>query len=79
MRLAMDFRSIMTAGAVLVSVVTMGAFLTCLALAYHHGDQNSISLLVGAVIANATTTVGFWLGSSAGSQKKDEATQAPKP
>jgi hypothetical protein len=27
---------------------------------------------VGAAIANATTAVGFWLGSSSGSQKKDE-------
>jgi hypothetical protein len=31
-----------------------------------------LNLTIGVAIANATTAVGFWLGNSAGSQKKDD-------
>jgi hypothetical protein len=33
-------------------------------------------MVVGAAIANATSTVNFWTGSSSGSQKKDDALSA---
>jgi len=76
----MNPRDLLTQGAIVTSILAMSAFLGALIIAYATGDHASITLLIGAVIANSTTTVGFWLGSSAGSQKKDErlAGQAPK-
>lgn len=68
----MNPRDILTQGAIITSILTMGAFLMGIGIAYWHHDQVSIPLYTGAIIANATTTVGFWLGSSAGSQKKDQ-------
>jgi len=35
-------------------------------------DMSLLLLVVGAVIANATTVVNYWVGSSSGSQKKDD-------
>jgi hypothetical protein len=78
----MEPRDILTQGAIITSILTMGAFLVGVGLAYWHHDQTSMSLYTGAIVANATTTVGFWLGSSAGSQKKDArlaAQQSPQP
>lgn len=68
----LNISPIMILGAIAISVLAMGAFLGCLVLAFAHGDENAKSLMVGAVIANATTAVGYWLGSSAGSRAKDE-------
>lgn len=68
----MEMRQAMTYGAIAVSVLVLATFLGGVTLAYIHHDAQSQSLYTGAIIANATTAVGFWLGSSAGSQKKDE-------
>jgi len=59
-------------GAIIVSVVTLLTFTGALVVAYIKGDPALLNLTVGAAIANATTAVGFWLGSSSGSQKKDD-------
>ena len=58
-------------GSLAVSILTLATFAVAFILAYWKQDQQSVLLLVGAIVANATTTVGFWLGSSNGSQKKD--------
>ena len=62
----------MTWGAIAVSVLVCLIFVVAFAVAYFSHDTTSLSLLVGAAIANFSTSVSFWLGSSAGSQKKDE-------
>ena len=54
-----------------VSVTSQVVFLVALGIAYLTKDSTAISLLVGAAIANSTTVVNFWLGSSAGSSSKD--------
>ena len=64
----------MTLGAIVVSVLISGAFMAAFFIAYYMKDQANMSLLTGAVISNFTTVVAFWMGSSAGSQKKDDAT-----
>lgn len=64
--------SAMVLGAIIVSVANSIAFFAALAFAYWKGDTTSISLLVGAVVANASTVVSFWLGSSADSSRKTE-------
>jgi len=61
---------ILLIGAIVVSVLNSLAFITALAMAYRVQDAASISLLIGAVVANASTVVSFWLGSSSGSMQK---------
>jgi hypothetical protein len=68
----------MTRGAILVSLVNGLAFLVALLVAFLSHDGTNLALLIGAVIANASTTISFWLGSSAGSARKTELlAQAP--
>jgi hypothetical protein len=64
--------AMMTWGAIITSALSGCGFLAALLVAYMSKDQANLSLLVGAVVTNFATVVSFWLGSSAGSQKKDE-------
>jgi hypothetical protein len=59
-------------GAILTSLVTMLAFAVALVFAYIYKDTQNLSLIIGAIIANATTVVSYWLGSSSGSARKTE-------
>ena len=59
-------------GAIAISVLASIIFVVAFSVAYFSHDTNSLSLLVGATIANFTTAVSYWLGSSSGSQKKDD-------
>jgi hypothetical protein len=59
-------------GAIAVSLLASFSFTAALIIAYMAKDQANLSLLIGAVISNFSTAVSFWLGSSAGSQRKDE-------
>ena len=68
----MDSKSASMWGAIIVSTVTLLTFTGALVVAFVIKDPALLNLTVGAAIANATTAVGFWLGSSSGSQKKDE-------
>lgn len=79
----MDPKILSLWGAIIVSVVTLATFtgalvVSFLTLSYSKDPDvlklttSLLNLTVGAAIANATTAVGFWLGSSSGSQKKDE-------
>lgn len=69
-------------GSIVISLVVLMVFLAALTIAWKTSDA-SLPLLLGAASANATTAVGFWLGSSRGSQQKDtviaaQATAPPK-
>ena len=63
---------LMAYGAIATSILSSLAFGAALIISHLSGDQTNQSLMIGAVISNFTTTVSFWLGSSFGSQKKDE-------
>ena len=63
-------------GAIATSLISMVTFAGCLVAAFFVHDPGLLNLAVGASIANATTVVNFWLGSSSGSQKKDETIAA---
>jgi uncharacterized membrane protein YjjP (DUF1212 family) len=60
-------------GAIIVSILACIAFAAALFIAYLSKDQTNLSMLMGVVAGGFNTVVAFWLGSSAGSQKKDEA------
>jgi hypothetical protein len=68
----MDSKTVSSWGAIIVSVVALVTFTGALIVAFFKSDPGLLNLTVGAAIANATTAVGFWLGSSSGSQKKDD-------
>jgi hypothetical protein len=72
----MDPKAITAWGAIAVSVVTLVTFTGALGVSLFFKDPGLLNLTVGAAIANATTTVGYWLGSSSGSAKKDETIAA---
>lgn len=69
----MDSQTISSWGAIATSVLTLLTFAGTLVIVFFFKDSGMLNLMVGAVIANATTAVNFWLGSSSGSQKKDDA------
>ena len=59
-------------GAPIISLATLGLLAAALVVnALIFKDQQANTLIIGSVIANATTAVNFWMGSSHGSQKKD--------
>lgn len=68
----MDSKTASMWGAIIVSIVTLLTFTGALVVSFFFKDSGLLNLTVGAAIANATTAVGFWLGSSSGSQKKDD-------
>ena len=68
----MDAKTVSLWGAIIVSFVTLLTFTGALVVSFFFKDSGLLNLTVGAAIANATTAVGFWLGSSSGSQKKDD-------
>jgi hypothetical protein len=75
----MDPKAITAWGAIAVSVVALVTFTGSLVVAFFSKDAGMLNLTVGAAIANATTAVGYWLGSSSGSAKKDETIAAVVP
>ena len=68
----MDGKTASLWGAIIVSMIALLTFTGALVVAFFLKDPALLNLTVGAAIANATTAVGFWLGSSSGSQKKDD-------
>ncbi len=62
----------------------LGAFVylllgVALALSYWKGDTSSNSMIVGAIIGQFATVVGYYFGSSESSQKKDATMAALLP
>ena len=65
-------------GPVAVSIIVLLVFLAAIVVAWLTKDP-SLGILLGMAGANAGTAVGFWLGSSSGSQKKDATIAAMNP
>lgn len=68
----MDTKIVSLYGQIAVSLASMVIFAGTVVVAFFFKDPNLLLLVVGAVIANATSAVQFWIGSAAGSQKKDD-------
>ncbi len=70
-------------GAIVVSVLVTVAFLVALGVAYLSKDQANLGLLIGAIIAQFSGVVQYWVGSSLSSAKKDDVlsnlAQGPSP
>lgn len=76
----MDQKIVSQYGQISVSLLAQVTFAGTVIAAFFLHDAQILLLLVGAVIANATQTLQFWVGSSSGSQKKDDAiAQASRP
>lgn len=62
-------------GAPVVSVVVLVTFGVVMAIAFTRalpdGSQTILTMLLGSLAAMATSVVSYWVGSSAGSQRKD--------
>jgi hypothetical protein len=59
-----------------LGVLIQAIFLAALGIAYVSGDSNALTLMYGAVIANSTTVINFYYGSSKGSQEQRETIAA---
>lgn len=69
---------IATMGPLAVSVISLGIFTAAIVVAWLTKDP-SLPYLLGAAGTNATTAVGYWLGSSSGSKSKDDTLRAALP
>jgi len=69
-------RSPVAWGAPVVSILVLGTFGTVMALALVRaippGSETILNMLLGSLAAMATSVVSYWVGSSAGSARKDE-------
>lgn len=54
------------------ALVVIGFFSTLIVLIIKGADKDTQNLLIGALIAAFSTVVGYFYGSSKGSQEKDE-------
>ena len=61
-------------GAFIISFLVVCAFIGVLVFAMFHGiqDNQTVQILVGALVSSFTTVIGFWIGSSASSKDKDD-------
>ena len=74
-------------GAVVISAVAQATFFLALAascvIAYVKSDYTLLTAMAGVAATNATTVVGYWVGSSDGSARKTDllnaAPQKPNP
>ena len=55
-----------------IGIYTLVLFLAALAVSWWLKDNTAFDLMIGATIANANTVIGYYFGSSSGSEKKDE-------
>lgn len=58
-----------------VSLVAMLIFVAAFIVAYLAKDQTSLTLLMGVAGSMGTTVVNYWVGSSAGSDRKTDLLQ----
>ncbi len=67
-------------GSAIVGAWSMALLGAALAFAYLTNNQNMLVVLISVIATNATTVVGFYVGSSASSQAKDAtiSNQLPK-
>lgn len=69
----MNAQNLREYGAITVSVLTMAVYVATLIVAIVIRNENMLLMLVGASIAMAQSVVGYWVGSSSSSAKKDDA------
>ena len=67
----MDEKIVALWGEISVSVLWIGLVGAALFVAFALKNTEMLLLIVGAIIANGTTIVNYWLGSSSGSKRKD--------
>ena len=75
----MSLSNVRLGGQIATSVLSLLIFLGCLIVSFYAKDSQMELLVVGAAIANATTVVNYWLGSSSGSEKKTDIISPPNP
>lgn len=75
----MDSKRIRLLGQIVTAFYSFGLFLACLIMAYLRNDSALINTLAGFVGGFASAAVTFYLGSSAGSQAKDDTIAASAP
>ena len=63
-------------GAPSISVYSLTIFLAAIIIAYFKANDTLLTALLGVAATNATSVVQFWVGSSSGSQKKDDTIAA---
>lgn len=73
----MNLSNVRLGGQIATSVLSLLIFLGCLIVSFYAKDSQMELLVVGAAIANATTVVNYWLGSSSGSEKKTDIISPP--
>lgn len=61
----------------IVSIFAMGIFVAAFTIAYLAKDQTSLTLLMGVAGSMGTTVINYWVGSSAGSDKKTDMLNTP--
>lgn len=66
-------------GAPAMAIFSLALLLCSLVFAYFSKNENMMLLIVGIIGSNATTAVGYYLGSSRSSQLKDQIISAQLP
>jgi hypothetical protein len=69
-------KTVTLGGQIATSALSLLIFAGCLVVSFYLKDQQMELLVVGAAIANATTVVNYWLGSSSSSKAKDDTIAA---
>ena len=75
----MEPKTVTLGGQIATSALSLLIFAGCLVVSFYLKDQQMELLVVGAAIANATTVVNYWLGSSSSSKAKDDTIAASLP
>ncbi len=60
-----------------IGIFSLFLFFAALFVTWVYNKEAPFNLLIGAVIANATTVVGYYFGSSSGSAHKTELLRRP--
>ena len=62
-----------------IGVYSLTLFVIALAIAYVAKNDTALNLMIGAIITNGTTVVGYYFGSSSGSAQKSAMMEAASP
>ena len=61
-----------TKGAIVISALALLIYAGAFAVAYFMKSETMLNVLIGTAATNAAAVVQYWVGSSAGSKKKDD-------
>jgi hypothetical protein len=59
-----------------IAVFSMSIFALAFFIAWQKSDASTLNILVGAIVSLVSSISGYYFGSSAGSQKKDDVIHA---